>query len=160
MPLKLNVGASRKVTDNNYGSRGASVNLELELDTALASDPPKLQEKIRHLFGLVRVSLAEELNGGGNGHSGGPMPVNNGQHAPGSNGLNGHNRQNGERHGGVAPATANQCKALHAIARTNGVVLGDFLRERYQKGRPDDLNIRQASQAIDELKAACAGVEG
>jgi hypothetical protein len=42
MPLKLNVGASRKVTDNNYGSRGASVNLEMELDTTLVTDPPKL----------------------------------------------------------------------------------------------------------------------
>jgi hypothetical protein len=30
------------VTDNNYGSRGASVNLEMELDTTLVTDPPKL----------------------------------------------------------------------------------------------------------------------
>ena len=66
MPLKLNVGASRKVTDNNYGSRGASVNLELEFDTGLASEPDKLHERIRHLFGLVRASLTEELNGGAN----------------------------------------------------------------------------------------------
>ena len=35
MPLKLNVGASRKVGDNNYGSRGASINLEMELDGTL-----------------------------------------------------------------------------------------------------------------------------
>src|SRR5207253_2492390 len=108
MPLKLNVGASRKVTDNNYGSRGASVNLELELDTALASDSSKLQEKIRHLFGLVRVSLAEELNAG-NGHQSGPMPVNNGNHTPhGSNGLNGHSRPHGDRPGGLPAATTNQ----------------------------------------------------
>jgi hypothetical protein len=46
MPLKMNVGASRQVTDNNYGSRGASVNLEMELDTALVADSPKLQENI------------------------------------------------------------------------------------------------------------------
>jgi len=65
MPLKLNVGASRKVTDNNYGSRGASVNLELELDASLVAEPQKLQERIRDLFDLVRTSLAEELNGHG-----------------------------------------------------------------------------------------------
>ena len=29
MPLRTNVGVSRKVSDNNYGSRGASVNLEV-----------------------------------------------------------------------------------------------------------------------------------
>src|SRR5205814_5343968 len=67
MPLKLNVGASRKVTDHNYGSRGASVNLELELDAALASEPQKLRDRIRKLFGLARAALAEALNGGGTG---------------------------------------------------------------------------------------------
>src|SRR5207253_2873718 len=69
MPLKLNVGASKKVGEANYGSRGASINLELELDANLVSEPSKLQDKIRQLFGLVRTSLAEELNAGnGNGH--------------------------------------------------------------------------------------------
>ncbi|MGZ0174755.1 MAG: hypothetical protein ACKVHE_35095 [Planctomycetales bacterium] len=31
MPMKLNVGLSRKIGEPNFGSRGASVNLELEL---------------------------------------------------------------------------------------------------------------------------------
>ena len=71
MPLKLNVGASKKVGENNYGSRGASINVEMELDSALVGDPARLQERIRQLFGLVRTSLAEELNGNGND----PQPV-------------------------------------------------------------------------------------
>lgn len=62
MPLKLNVGLSRKVGEPNYGSRGGSVNLEVEVDSGMATDPGKLQERIRQLFGLVRTSLAEELN--------------------------------------------------------------------------------------------------
>ncbi|MCE9534144.1 MAG: hypothetical protein K8T89_23955, partial [Planctomycetes bacterium] len=61
MPLKLNIGLNRKVGDANYGSHGASVNLELEVESALASDPGKLQERIRQVFQLVRSSLDEEL---------------------------------------------------------------------------------------------------
>lgn len=64
MPLKLNIGLRRKVGEPNCGSRGASVNLELELDSGLLSDPPRLREPNKNLFGLVKVSLPEEPNGG------------------------------------------------------------------------------------------------
>ena len=46
MPLKLNVGLSRKVGERNYGSRGANVNIEVELGSALVKNTGKLQEKI------------------------------------------------------------------------------------------------------------------
>jgi hypothetical protein len=49
---------------------------------------------------------------------------------------------------------------LHAIARAHGVHLGDYLRNHYQARRPEDLTIRQASEAIDDLKAFGAGAEG
>ena len=40
MPLKTNVGINRKVTDSNFGSRGASVSLEVELDSSLVQPNP------------------------------------------------------------------------------------------------------------------------
>ena len=64
MPLKLNVGASRKIADDHFGSRGAVINLEIEVDSSLVADSTKLQERIRHLFNVIRQYLAEELNGG------------------------------------------------------------------------------------------------
>ena len=157
MSLKLDVGASRKVTDNNYGSRGASVNLEIELDTTLVADPSKLQEKIRHLFQMVRTSLAEELNGGrdANGHAG---SNDNGENAPRDQpALNGNGSHRTSRDAGPRRSTASQCKAIYAIARANGVSLGDYLRQRYQTHRPDELSLRQASEAIDDLRAAGVG---
>src|SRR2546421_2001743 len=109
MPLKLNVGASRKVSDNHYGSRGASVNLELELDASLITEPTRLQERIRQLFSLVRVSLTEELNGG-NGHPAAPEPNNS---APPSRPPAQANGSGSQRNGGMRPATPAQVKALY-----------------------------------------------
>ena len=85
MPMKLNVGLSRKVGEPNYGSRGASVNLELELDNSLVEQPERLRDRIRQLYQLAKASVDEELHGTGqqpaannnhggdhnNGHGGG-----------------------------------------------------------------------------------------
>src|ERR1700722_12362678 len=158
MPLKVNIGASKKVADQSYGSRGASVNLEIELDASLVTDPAKLQEKIRHLFGLVRQSLAEELNGGNtNGHA--PKSDNsNGQPRPAS--ANGNGTGNGtSRTGGHRHATQSQVRAIHAIARSRRIDIAQFLNDRFRFSKPDDLTIKEASQVIDELKAD-ASTEG
>jgi len=148
MPLKLNIGASKKVADQNYGSRGASVNLEIEVEASLVKEPAKLQEKIRYLFGLARQSVAEELNGGGtNGHA--PKADNgNGPSKPA--GTNGNGTQ---RNGGQRQATQSQVKAIHAIARSRRIDVAQFLNERFHVSRPDALTIKEASQVIDELKA-------
>jgi hypothetical protein len=153
MPLKVNIGASKKVADQNYGSRVASVNLEIELDASLVNEPTKLQEKIRQMFGLVRQSLTEELNGAnGNGHT--PPANNNGNgngngHSPPANG----NGNGSSRNGNPRQATQSQVKAIHAIARNRRIDVGQFLNDRFHVNKPEDLNIKEASQVIDELKS-------
>ena len=62
--IKLNAGFSRKVGEVNYGSRGASVNLELELDSGAIDTPEKLHDKIKTLFTLARRAVDEELRNG------------------------------------------------------------------------------------------------
>ena len=61
--IKLNCGFSRKVGEANYGSRGASVNLELELATDAASDANGLYDKIKRMFALAKKAVDDELNG-------------------------------------------------------------------------------------------------
>jgi hypothetical protein len=145
MPLKLDVGLSRKVGESNYGSRGASVNIEMELESSLVGDPAKLQDRIRQLFGIVRSSLAEELNGNGHGA------------AQNLNGTNGHPKAEGAGNDTPAPqpraATQSQARAIHAIAKQQGIHLPQLLRGRYQVGRAEDLSIKQASELIDSLKS-------
>jgi hypothetical protein len=153
--LKLNVGLNRKVGEANYSSRGASVNLELELDSGLIDDPAKLKERIRQLYGLVRTALAEELNGGnGNGH---PASSGDAKSAGKQTGNgNGHSAApaTGQRNGGQRQATQSQVRAIHAIARSRQVDLTHLLQDRYQAARPEDLSIKLASQLIDELKSS------
>lgn len=151
MPLKLNVGLSRKIGEANYGSRGASVNVETELDSVLVNEPGILRGKIRALFGVVRLALAEELNGGGNGkgHASEPPSARARSNGHGADPSRTHQQPGNGPH----VATPSQVRALHAIAHDQGVDLVGFLRGRFKVDHPDQLTIKAASQAIDELRS-------
>ena len=164
MPMKLNVGLSRKVGEPNYGSRGASVNLELELDNSLVEQPERLRDRIRQLYQLAKASVDEELHGtsqqpaGNNGHGG---DHNNG-HGGGLDQYRVSNNGNGQRQPanghGPRQATTSQVKAIHAIASRNRIDVGRLVQDRFNVQRPDDLSISDASTLIDELKGAQTGV--
>jgi hypothetical protein len=130
--IKLNAGVSRKVGEPNYGSRGASVNVELELESAVINDTDALHEKIRRLFALAKHSVDEELGISTSVPSNGPTS---------STGSNGEAR----------PATEKQKHAIAAICGENGFdgdqeAMGLF-------GRPvSQLTSPEASQFIDRLK--------
>jgi len=127
--LKLNVGFNRKAGEANYGSRGASVNLELECDSGLIDQPDRLRDRIRHLFNLAKASVDEELNGQGAAQS------------------NGHAQANGN----------GQVRALHAIAQRQQLDVRNVVHSRYGVDTPEDLSITEASELIDELKAQASG---
>lgn len=132
MPIKINTGLCRKVGEPNYGSRGASINIEMELDGSLIQDPDRLKERIRHMYALARNSVEEELRGA----------------AP----SNGHHNGTAEANGNLPRATASQVKAIHAIAKRIGIDLTSHLRQKFQVVEPGALTLKQASSLIDELK--------
>ncbi len=150
MALKANVGVSRKVADNNYGSRGASVNVEVELESALVNEPERFFDRIRQVFRLAQQSIDEELSRQqGNGQA--ATSTGNG-HANGS--TNGRTNANGKPPSNGRKATASQVRALHAIANRQGFDLAETLQEGFNTREPEDLSITEASQLIDTLKAA------
>ena len=162
MPMKLNVGVSRKVGLPNYGSVGASCNLELELDaTLLERDLDAFHTQIRGAYVAANQAVHDELarlhalrtdapERAGNQSRVGSSPKNGYRKTNGSDELR---RFQGDRSGAVKPATPNQVKAIVAISRKQDIDLTGLLRHEYEVERPEDLSIRQASELIDMLKA-------
>ncbi len=172
MPLKTNVGVSRKVADDNYGSRGASVNLEVELDSTLIQDPERFHDRIRQVFRLAQQAIDEELNRQhGNGTaSHRANGSTNGQAAQASqNGSNGNGHQtngngqpaNGNRHNGQAtPASEKQLNYAKQLAKSIDGLGIRRLESLCQKlhGKPlAGLTTMDASGLIDTLKSIKAG---
>jgi len=157
MPLKTNVGVSRKIADNAFGSRGANVSLEVELDSTLIQEPERFHERIRHVFRLAQQAVDEELarqnasNGQNNGHTAAANGNGNGHHNGNGNGHTAQRRSGGRR------ATASQARALRAIADRQGLDLVAELRNRFGVEQPEDLSISEASSLIDELKSSANG---
>jgi hypothetical protein len=61
MPVKLNIGLSRKVGEPNYGSRGASIHLEVEMENGVLNDPALMRDRVQDLYALARQSVDNEL---------------------------------------------------------------------------------------------------
>ena len=134
MPLKLSIASSRKIGEPNYGSRGATVGLEMEVDSSLVEHPRQLHERIRRLFRLAKQSVDLEL--------GSPNSAEN-------------RLSDGEAE--TRPATHRQIRAIQAIAGSRSIDLTEELRGRFGVERPEDLTLDEASQLIGAIKSSANG---
>jgi hypothetical protein len=155
--LKVNVGLSRKIGEAGYSSRGGAVHLEAELESDLTSAPDKLQDRIRHLFGLARTALAAELQVPATAPptmvsvtqtAATPPPSRQRQPIQPTVASVAPAAPNGIRH-----ATAAQVKAIQSLARRKAVVADDLSHHRFGIFRVAELTVTQASRLIDELNA-------
>jgi hypothetical protein len=161
MPLKLNVGVSRKVGMPDYGSVGASCNIEVELDSGLLeNDLDGFHARIRGAYVAAHQAVHDELErlqAAYDTSAQRPSPdqawtsPKNGPVR--ENGSGSPARAQGERPRVRKPATPSQVKAILAIARRQNADLERLLQEEYKVERPEDLTILQASDLIDLLKA-------
>jgi hypothetical protein len=159
MPLKLNVGVSRKLGLPDYGSAGASCHLELELDgTLLDRDPEAFQTRVRQAYAAAHRAVGDEL-ARLRAHIPEPVPPRAGSNGrpsttvqtPGRDRTDA--RPSPERPRATRPATSSQVKAVAALARRHGADLDGLLRDDFGVGRAEELTLPQASQLIDRLKA-------
>ena len=145
--IRLNVGASRKVSDNHYGSRGGNVNIELELDSSLALDSTKLRDHIRKLFDLANASLEEELQGTAE-----PASVEDSHQQRDGVSFNGNGAGNAVSVSPVRFATEKQILCIQGLARKHGIPVPELLKQAGVRVF-NDLSVKQASQMIESLKA-------
>lgn len=162
MPVKVNIGLSKKIGLPDYGSLGASANLELELDSGAVGDPDRFRQQIRHLFGLAKASVEEELNrqqpnGARNGELSNYEP--NASMAGKRNGRDATDDHQAQRRLTGRAATQSQIRAIKAIAARRRLDLGPQL-ELFGVHAVDDLGVQQASELIDQLKGGSVGVGG
>ncbi|MFO0905698.1 MAG: hypothetical protein U0939_22010 [Pirellulales bacterium] len=170
MPLKLNVGLSKKVGLPDYGSLGASCHVEVELEASLVfQDLTGFHERVRQAFAACNQALHEELTRqqqgeaarcrtrlSGGGHTYAPAndaPVALVDGAACESHASPAASQPAALTGRSLPrrATDSQVRALRTIAERRQFELATWLRERHGVAEPSDLTLSQASHCLDEL---------
>jgi hypothetical protein len=157
MPLKLNVGVARKVGLPDYGSVGASCNIELELDAGLLErDLEGFHAQVRGIYVAAHQAVQDEL-----ARLQAPVELPQQAPPPTRRPANGQSSGNdpttyppADRSRSRKPATEKQLRAIASIARQQHADLDGLLRQDYGVQRPEDLPLQQASELIDLLKAA------
>jgi len=163
MSLKITVGLAKKIGQPDFGSLGATCNVEFELDGGYDNGSTQhFQDAVRRAYIACREAVEAEIE---TSRSATTTPVGGQQHSPPSNrianqnangsGTTGHftgNNSNNGSSGNGRGATTSQVRAIYAISNRNGVDLQAVLSSQFGVHRPDDLSIRDASSLIDQLK--------
>jgi hypothetical protein len=162
VPVKLNVGVTRKVGQPDYGSVGASCHLEVKIESHLLDrDPDGFHTRVRDTYRAVHQAVHDELARlqAPVAAPQEPAPFRHASNGHGSNGPAAGNGQSDRQPAGRArprkPATENQVRAIRSIARRQHADLDGLLRDLGVQ-RPEDLSLRQASDLIDTLKTAAS----
>ena len=141
MPVKVNIGLSKKVGLPDYGSLGASTHVEFELDGGYDNgSTEKFQDAVRRAYAACREAVESELSA----QASDSKPE---QQLPARHRYANQSNPGTQTRG----TTSSQVRAIHAISNQSGISLAAVLSE-FNVSRPDDLSVRDASTVIDQLK--------
>jgi len=167
MPIKISAGLSRKLGQANYGSIGASCNVDFEADaTLLDHDLDAFQQRIRNAYVACAQAVNDELTRqqagsgrNGNGRTSSHSAETTHATAPPNGCTQGGNGRNGSNGGGYH-ATDKQLKYLRQLADQVKDLGVRRLEDLAQKvcGKPvAGLTSLDASSLIDTLKSIKSG---
>jgi hypothetical protein len=135
----------KKVGQPNYGSLGASCQIEFEMDsTLLESNMDGFHDRVNGAFLACRQAVNLQLRQQQSERAV-ESTTSIQKQLP-------ERRPESQRSGTVTP---NQLKAIYGMARRQRIDLQKLLHERFDRYVPEDLTIREASELLDELKQDC-----
>jgi len=143
MAVTVNVGFSRKVGEPNYGSRGASVELQVELDRAAIEDGEQFHLEIQRIFQRARDAVERELRR--------KLPLTLEAQADPDESSDAIENPDGRM---PRLATPNQVRAIHKVAQQRGIDLSQLLDDEFGLKTADELTIVAASRLIDRLQSS------
>jgi hypothetical protein len=170
MPLRLNVGLTKKIGLPAYGSIGATCHVEVELDAGLLHDPDNFQRHVRHAYAVCSQAIADELSRQTASQSATPethaAPPVTSSSAPTSSPAapvsipRVHGNGNGSSNGNGHQASAKQLEYVSQLARQIkglGVRRLEAMTVRMFNKPLVSLTSLEASSLIDTLKSAKSG---
>jgi hypothetical protein len=130
----------------DYGSAGASCNLEVELDTSLFHDLEGLHQVVRRAYAACNQAVQDELARVATASNGSGKPKARAAHevveVSASPTFGGARLTTAVSNGSIRPSPAGRKR----------IDLAGLLQQRFGLMAPSELGIRQASELIDELK--------
>ena len=160
MTLKLQLGSSRKLATNDFGSHGAHCGIELSLDPLAMEQPEVFQQRLTHLFTTCRGAVEDELQRQlGNETVAPPAELGTHSRITHDNGQPVNRNGNGSRRT-ARGASEKQLKFIRTLA---SAVQGldhnqlELLSERMFNSTVDHLSSMDASAMIDTLQGIKQG---
>ena len=162
MTLKLQVGSSRKLATNDFGSHGAHCGIELSLDPLAMEQPEVFQQRLTRLFATCREAVEEELQRQLGNETVAP-PAELGTHSRITHDNGQPVNRNGNGNGSRRTARGASEKQLKFIRTLASAVQGldhnqlELLSERMFNSTVDHLSSMDASAMIDTLQGIKQG---
>ncbi len=142
--LKLNCSYAKKLpAETQFSSESFHASIETELPDSLAADPAGLRQHIHTTFNQLKDAVETELSNGNGKQSSAPA----------------RDRPAGDRqpaNGFGAPASNKQVKFATDLAASLDIGVNDLnahIQKKYGVKGLYDLNRKQATELIDDLKA-------
>jgi len=164
MTIKINVGVNKKIGLPDYGSAGSHCNIEIEVDNSILDNPDLFLQRVNDAGELARQSVEQELahhrpGAGSNTNTTRQEPAQRQEYRQ-QEYRNDNSRSDNNSGGNRYIASAKQqsfiASLLKGVKGLDWKTLDKYCNSKWGSNT-SQLSPKQASELIDDLKAAKSG---